>query len=308
MFRIWLIVVLFLLAGLINANLIGSKPPGEDLANHEEVLAEQKKMDPGLFRVLSFGHLPAAIDWLWIRCLGDFSLKKVPPGVHPSLFYDVDLLTDLDPAFADAYIGGGHLLSVIRGDDRGARDLLLKGLSFVKNELPGYPASFKEEYWKYPWQVSVLLAYVYLFGLEDMPRAAESFREASRFENAPAYTVRLEKKLSAPGGNYEVGLNLLSFMMLGTDDPRILDRLKSKYYNLKIGYYLFQLNRSFEEFQRKQGDQRTRQAQKSKAELWIKYLKKVHPTETDPWGGRIYLSPEGKVASTTEHEKVFGLE
>jgi hypothetical protein len=268
------------------------------------------KIEPKLFETFSFGNLTSAIDWLWMNCIMDDSVEHVQPGKHPQLFFDLDLLTDLDPAYKDAYIAGANILSVVRNDGPGARDLLLKGEKFIQNSLNNYSPLFKEQYWNDPWALSTLLAYVYLFEINDMPHAAEAFRRAALHENAPPYITRLEKKLQKPGGEYEVGLKLLNFLLLSAKDVRIRTELEKKRYNLFIGQYIFDLNYSFREFLKTQPHYSgTSSVSISQLESHWKAFKKVNQVaEQDPWGGRLYLAESGRVKSTTPHDSVFGLE
>src|ERR1051325_4915360 len=86
----------------------------------------EDRYNPRLVGLLSFGQLPAAMDWIWMRLLQDPSITHVQPGKHPALYYDLQLLTDLDPAYRESYTDGAQLLSIVRNDGPGARDLLEK--------------------------------------------------------------------------------------------------------------------------------------------------------------------------------------
>ncbi|MGK5088766.1 hypothetical protein WDW86_14510 [Bdellovibrionota bacterium FG-2] len=96
-----------------------------------------------MFKALSFGHWLAAADWLWIKSFADPTLTHVAPGTHPELYYNLDLITDLDPAFFDLYVTGANLLAVVRNDGAGARDLLRKGASFYRERLPQEPEAIQ---------------------------------------------------------------------------------------------------------------------------------------------------------------------
>ena len=65
-----------------------------------------EEYNPELFKVMSFGQLPAVIDWMWIKTLQDPLITHVAKGEHPSIFYTLDLITELDPAFFSAYTSG----------------------------------------------------------------------------------------------------------------------------------------------------------------------------------------------------------
>src|SRR4051794_20991192 len=93
---------------------VADVPLGEDF---------RRRWDPKIFEILTFGQLPAAIDWHWIQAQTDPSMSKLPRGVHSSFYYVLDFITDLDPGFFHAYYAGANLLSVVRDDGEGARDL-----------------------------------------------------------------------------------------------------------------------------------------------------------------------------------------
>lgn len=259
------------------------------------------KWDPALFKTLAFGHWPAGIDWLWIKTLVDPSISHVPPGTHPTIYYDLDLATELDPAFFDIYVGGANLLAVIRDDAPGALALLLKADRFRVNDLPSYPESFRRDYWSGAWDIPLLLAYVYLFELNDMTHAAAQFKEAARLPGAPAYLGRLAQRFEKPGGEYEVGLKLLRFMISSSKDLRAQEKLESQFSSLVVAQYLFQLNLSFESYlgAHPGGPQRN----------WKRFLDEAaNSVRKDPFGGELTLAPSGKLVTSTPHEKVFGLE
>ena len=195
-------------------------------------LPNRQKLNPELFRTLTFGFLPLTIDWIFIRMIADGEKEKVSAGQHPDFYYDLDLATDLDPAFFELYQTGGYLLSLVRGDHEGAKDVLRKGIAFYRDSLRTDPLTyteiFKEQYWGQAWNLSVILAYIYLFQFDDMPHAAASFREAATLPGAPAYLASLEKKLGNPGGEYEVGIRLLRFLISGAPSEKAKEALEKK--------------------------------------------------------------------------------
>lgn len=270
----------------------------------------ERKLNPRLFETISFGHLPAAIDWLWIQSLIDPSLSKVTPGTHSTVYYHLDLATDLDPMFFEAYVAGGNVLSVIRDDFVGARDLLIKGNNFRKNELPNYGEEFEKRFWSQGWLIPVTLAYVYLFELQDMPKAAVVFKEAGNVPGAPEHLIRLAKRLEKPGGEYEVGLRLLNFLIASTRDVRVKNELQRKRDSLFISQYLFDVGRAFHAFLNAQKDYKTslRIPEEKLQAYWRRFLRESRMTAIDPFGGRISIDAHGKITSTTPRDKVMGLD
>jgi hypothetical protein len=251
------------------------------------------------------------LNWLWIKVLQDPAISHVSEGWHPQVYYELDLISDLDPAFYDVYIAGANLLSVVRNDNAGALELLTKGKQFMNLQLPTYPPAFQEEYWKGAWDIPLLMAYVYLFEMNDMPHAAQAFQVAANYPEAPFYLKKLEKRLKAPGGHYEVGLRLLNFMISGARSQKIKDQLEEKRNSLFVAQFLFNMNTSFREFLVRipeyQKDQQALSAERMQ-HYWQRYKKETKTSDKDPWGGDISLDASGKVVSTTPHSRVFGLE
>src|SRR4051794_20922353 len=83
-----------------------------DVAWVEPPAVQERKHDPNLFRAMVFGQIPVAIDWLLLKCLVDTTLSGVPPGRHKPFYYDLELVTDLDPRALDIYLLGGNLLAI----------------------------------------------------------------------------------------------------------------------------------------------------------------------------------------------------
>lgn len=304
--RLGLILLLIMAQSYLNRSLgrVGVawvEPPAE----------QQQKFNPTLFRVLSFGQLPIAIDWLLIKCLVDTTMNKVAPGMHSRFYYDLELMTDLDPASLDAYLLGGNLLAVIQDDGVGARDLLSKGRSFLKNTLSSYPSEFQIQNWRSPWRLYTLEGYVHLFMLKNLPQAALAFRDAAHYPSAPEYLSRLTERLRKPGGGYEVALKLLRFMESTSHDVRVIDELKLKQDHLAKAQYLYKLNQSFSDFIKhlnEVGDESHPPVFFQRFLMGKQFSGRPEQAKRDPWGGTLFLSSSGKVETTTPHESELGLE
>ncbi len=239
-----------------------------------------RKIDARAYRMMTLGHWTAALDWLMVRFLiEDPAYSHVAPGTHPPSYDTLDLATDLDPAFYDLYTTGANYLSVVRNDAPGALHLLKKAEHFRTLELPSWPHDFREQHWSAEWYVPMLLGYVHLYEMENLPEAAEAFRVAGRLSGAPRYLQDLSQRLAQPGGEYEVGIRLLRFMLISEKNEPTRVILEKKLQSLLVGKYLDNLNRQ------------------------VGTLPK-----TDPWGGKIFMNEKGRIVSTTAREKVLGLE
>jgi hypothetical protein len=258
------------------------------------------KASPELTRALSFGQLPVAIDWLWMKSLQDPAYSHVRPGTHPPAFYELDLASDLDPAYRDIYTAGATMLAVVRTDGPGARDLLLKAERFRKEKLDSYSPEFRARFWPDEWRIPLILAYTYLFELGDMPKAADAFLEASTLPGAPSYLGRLATRLRAPGGRYEVGLRLLDHMMSEHRAASVREELARKHRSLEVGAFLYKAEDDFSRY-------RAGHPAADAGKAWERFLAGRAPL--DPWGGELRLDARsGRILTTTPHEAVFGLD
>lgn len=269
----------------------------------------QVKWNPSLFSALTFGHLPAAVDWLLIRILTeDPGYSRLPKGVHPPAYYDLTLATDIDPAFYNLY-SSGSLLILLRDDVDGALELLLKGRRFLQESLPSYPEEFRSRFWSRQWYLPMLIGYMYVFELDNMPKAAEAFMEAGVYPGAPAFLSSLAKRFQEPGAQYEVGLRLLNFLLGGLPNDGSKRKMEAKKATLLLQYHLFRINQAFQEFLTSVGGQakRGRAPQADLEQYWNRFLREKQVSDLDPIGGRLSVDRNGRVVTTTQFQPVFGL-
>jgi hypothetical protein len=256
-----------------------------DGMNSKSDAMSERRWNAQLFKAMTFGHLPAAVDWLWLQALLDQNLDHVRPGQHFPVYYDLDLLTDLDPLFYDAYHAGSDILAVIHNDGPGAKNILLKGMKVLKDDVSQRDDHFKNRYWSHPWGLPMMLAYVDLFELNDLPSASSAFIEAAKIPGVPPYVLSLQARLEKPGGQYQVGLHLVDYMLLsarGSKNQKAIDQLEAQKASLEVGRFLFETN--------------------------LEYQKSKHYPPQDPWGGTLSLDSNGRIVSSTPHERVFGLD
>ena len=284
--------------------------PRLDTAKVKRAAAEHvRQLDPRLFRILSFGHLPFAIDWLWLKCLTEVHEPVEKQKGHSALFHRANLITELDPAFYEAHIGAGNLLAIVLNDSKGALILAEKAQRFTENVLPHLPADFALRFWQDPWMPYVFAGYLYLFEIGDIPKAAEAFKKGAAFPGAPIYLPKLKERLEQPAGEYDVGLRVLKTMINGTKDEKARARLEERRRSLFLAQYLFELDRSFREFLKQIPEYRNNpHIPPGKLQAyWSRFVRETRTPTQDPFGGRVLLSSEGRVTSTTPYERVFGI-
>ena len=267
---------------------------------------QTEKTNPTLFKTLSFGHFPAAVDALLLKFLSDPAYIHVMKDEHPPAYFDLDLATDLDPLFYDLYTTGANFIAVVRDDGPGARDLLLKGVHVRDYGLPS--EEFRQKYWSRGWYISSLLGYVYLFELHDIPKASLAFSDGARLPGAHPLLRTLSALLSTEDGQYTAGIRILKVMIEGEKNPESKEKLVAKRDSLFIGQYLCRLNISFQSYlSHRTASRGLLRTGSLSRKFWSGFLEAEHLALQDPWGGVLSLSSEGKIESSTPHQKVMGL-
>lgn len=255
--------------------------------------AEKRRIwNPDLLRVVSGEFLPAVIDWFWMKSLLDPNVAHVEQGIHPQLYFDLKLLVTLDPHFVDAYLHGGNILAVIRDDGVGARELLEQGRAYFRSQDFLSNPILRERYETKQWQLLMVLGYVYLFELDDLPKGARTFKEAAECVDAPLFLQRLAKKLKQEEGDFNVLKGLLEFRIRSEKSIAIRERLLRKKENLEKTYFLYRLNQEFQTFVKQFPQQRESEFLNHKGVLF------------DPWGGRLFLKNH-RIETTTPYQKVY---
>lgn len=272
--------------------------------------SQQERAHPRLVQFIALSQVSAAVDALWIRVLQDPAIQHVSRGEHASVYWDLDLLTELDPAFFEAYISGAQLLAVIRNDGLGAWKILEKAEKFRQTEFPNRDPEFQARYWRDPWRLALARGYVALFELGDLDLAETAFRTAGEYPEAPEYLKSMRERLSHPGGKYEVGIRVVRFILSGQLDDTARESMEKKLRALILTQHLFHAERDFKEFlirqpsYRNSGHVPVAQLQK----YWSAFKDREPAFARDPLGGTVSVGAAGKLETTSPFEPVFRLE
>jgi hypothetical protein len=306
-FRATLMVFLFGLSVLINLELMPVrrsqfKPGGDEIPF---------TWNPTLYRMMAFGHVPVATDLLLIEFLTSPEWKHVAEGKRAKAFYDLDLATELDPAFYSLYTAGAHFLTVVRNDNVGALKIIEKGENFRKNRLPAYPDSFQKEHWGLAWRIPFIKAFIEMFEVNNFPAAAVSLSTIDQFPEAPLHLKRLSTRLAHPVERYDVGRKILNGMLNASKLEREKEEIQKKIRNLEISRLVAVANFNFTNYLLKKFgkkfDQRALAQNTVEREL-ADYAKKAGITLRDGVGGKFFVTMDNRIETTTKRDRVFGLE
>jgi len=271
---------------------------------------EQKiRWEPELFKFVSFTHWPAAIDFIWIKAWLDPAYTAVKEGTHPPVFFDLDLITSIEPFYFNAYVLGANYLAIIRDDQEGAIDLLKKGLSFYKADQAQW-TQVQKEHWSKQWWIPLTLGYIYIYEKDDIVQASYYLKQAAAVSSSPEYLKSLSEKLRSKEGQFEVALKLVDFMIQSQKEEKNIEQLKLKKRSLFLSQYFYELNKKFKALlsQSKAYREQIVISKKFIENKWKVFKKSNHIPTVDPWGGEIDITAEGVITSKTPREKILGLE
>lgn len=181
-------------AGLLSA-IEGARPPAAPGG-------EIPWLPPaGAVRPLFLGYNALAADLFWIRTVQYFGERIQTDRNYPHLYRLVDLTTDLDPYFVDAYQLGGLLLSLARAYPE-AIAIYRKGIQFNPDR----------------WELPYDLGRMYFLDLGDIPAALKWFERANALPGRGHYVPRLVARLQARVGLIEAALEMWERMLETTDN------------------------------------------------------------------------------------------
>jgi hypothetical protein len=183
---------------------------------------------PRVIQALSAGRVSAVSDGLLIRTLTDDRTHWVPKGRHPRIYQDLDLATRVDPWEPSTYLLAGRLLSVVRNDALGAREILLRGEAFRKERAPLLPESALKSEWQSFWPLLMALFYIESFELQEWDHARERVKELVSVRGHPRWFELFAQKLDAPGHLSRLGLRVLDSLLEGAISPRERRELEEK--------------------------------------------------------------------------------
>jgi tetratricopeptide (TPR) repeat protein len=153
-------------------------------------------------RPLFLGYNALAADLFWIRTIQYFGAHIQTDRSYPHMHRLVELTTDLDPHFVEAYQLGGLFLSLGRAYPE-AIAVYQKGIQH------------NPERWELPYD----LGRMYFLDLGDVPTALTWFERASALPGHGHYVPRLVARLRARVGLVEAAIEMWERMRETTDNP-----------------------------------------------------------------------------------------
>jgi hypothetical protein len=171
---------------------------------------------PLIIKNMSMGLNVQLSDSFWLRAVQDFDycdqkINETECKGKSWLFHVLDLTTDLDTTFQEAYFYGGLALTVIISDYEGATKIFDKG-------VPLFPKN---------WQFNYAAGYHSMIEEKDYKKAASRYLAAADY-GAPGWVRLLAGSLAAKGGDTEFAEKVIQQMIEINEEPKYIERLKKK--------------------------------------------------------------------------------
>jgi len=145
-----------------------------------------------LVQKAALGHTALAADFAWIRAVQYYGEHKRSDRIFDMMGHLVQIITDLDPQFVNAYIFGGLVMAQDARDLDAALALMEKGLKNNPDD----------------WQMNFETGFMHYTCAKDYDRAAELFRRSSILPGASEATVRFAAFVSKRAGDPRASLFL----------------------------------------------------------------------------------------------------
>jgi hypothetical protein len=242
----------------------------------------------------SVGHQTSFADLLWIHALQDEALSHVQDGQHAVSWYDLDLLTDVDPAFFEAYGHGSSILSVVRNDSQGALNLLNKADVYIQTKLGTESPVLVQNYWSNAWWIYLMLGYVNIYDFDRLDEASNALLKTEKIAGAPPYLAQLGRHLETVDGRYEVAHKLLVFLIQTSKDETLKNKYQEKQEELSLTYALYQADQKWQKYRTKKSAQLS---------SFLSELESVSFFENS----EIKINPEGHLTIDRQQRRSFGI-
>ena len=200
--------------------------------------------------------------------------KKMDISEAQKIFQAVDVITDLDPWFWDAYLIGDMTLAWDFKRIDLANKLLHKATTYRTWD-------FKPFYY---------LGFNYFYFLKDNNNGAKYLMEASKLPGSPGYLSNLATRLSIYQNQVEPAILFLNELLQITQNPALKKQLETRLKTLVMLSYLEKKVKKFKKiygvFPVKIGDLLSRGL--------------IDTIPEDPYGGEFYILENGRVFTTSK--------
>lgn len=257
------------------------RPPPPPGSSREQPLLPRKEF----LHVLGAAVQPMVADLYWLEAIQQLGIAHDAQS-YGATYYFVDLTTDLDPLFEQAYGFGavsvtynfGHEHWVNTGE---STQLVRKGLQFFPTDIG----------------LRFLLAYNLMYYEHRFKEAADIVEALSKLPHAPSYLAGLATRLYAQGGDFDAALTFAENLRDAAKDDASRGFFDRRVKEIQLERILKQVDMASAAFRARNG-----RLASSIDELIIQgFLSSLPP---DPLGGEIQLDGQGRGESTAENHRL----
>lgn len=190
--------------------------------------------------LVSLGYEEVLADLLWVKAtmlFGERFGEDGDQGWYSWLYHMMDLATDLDPQFRGAYKYGGIMLRVDGAFIEQSTMIFAKGMHAMPNE------------WYFPFGIAMN----YFLYKDDGALAAPYMRRAAQSDGGPFYLANLAVSLVDEEQGLETSLLFLEEERKNVEDPRALNAIEVKIFEVKYQVAERNAQRIVEEYRRRRG-------------------------------------------------------
>jgi hypothetical protein len=167
-------------------------------------------------KFLSAGFSKQIADGFWVRALQDFDYCEKSESNKSCrsfgwLFQLINLITELDIYFEEAYYYGALSLSIIVSDHRGASSIFDKGTTVFSNK----------------WRLLYAAGYHALYEEKNSKKASALYLRSAD-NGAPKWVRLLAGNLAVEANQTEAANKILEELIRLESDPKWIDKLRQK--------------------------------------------------------------------------------
>jgi len=278
MMRKLLIVIIFC---AIAFGIYLSRVTSESLRSEKRSVAEHPYLTLGKhMKHFTLGFDTLVVDLFWLQAIQYVGGKESEAEGYASLYPLLDIVTDIDNKFLEAYEFGGIILSFYAKKLDEGNTILEKGIKF------------NPEYWRLPFWVG----FNYFYYMGDFIKAAEYIKRASLLPGHPVYLPGLASRLYIEANNPDGAIEFLQSAYENTSDKRAREQIANRIKEVTIERDILQLVALVRKYK-----DRYKRMPDSLADLLKKNVIKSIPEE--PFGGYYYLDPKEHTVKSNTHPK-----
>jgi len=241
--------------------------------------AEIQPLPAGVFKLIALDYRDVVADFVFSRVLSFYGGKlnrreSIDEETYRVIYNRLDIASELDPHFVDPYFLGEAVLAWAAGMPTEANALLDRGRRARTDD----------------WNIPFFMGFNAFYFLHDNVRAAEYLMESSHRPASSPLVGLLAARLASKSGETETAIGFLEQMLTQTEDQSTREGLQRRIGALRGVAILEQAVK----------DYRAQFGRVPSVPEDLVRAGMLHEIPPDPYGGTFYITPEGRVWTTSD--------